>query len=66
MKRDFNWREDVGWVPLAIIVLGLILALVFGLVTRDSADFTCDGQCAHGSRKCQEKCLKAGYCPYGE
>lgn len=35
---------------------------IYGLV-KVTKYYTCQGQCAHGDKHCQQMCLDRGYCP---
>lgn len=49
--------------------LGFICAVLFIAFYAFAAWFvtrgTCNGQCAHGDKDCQEMCFKKGECPFG-
>lgn len=52
-----NWNRRIMAVEIAM-VLGIIL------FTATAWYISCRGQCGHGNRRCQERCLNRGECPY--
>lgn len=64
-----GFGDALGAMILRRLVLGAIgLFLIFVITFATIATISghqCHGECAHGDRHCQEKCLREGYCPEG-
>jgi hypothetical protein len=60
MREKF---DRMSYVLLTMIFVGALI--IVGLVVRDYKT-TCHGECGHGNRACQNRCLDKGVCPYGD